>query len=448
VGVLTADTVAGLGAPDEDGVIGFVRLPSGHKEKLYWNIDQGAWIGLEHATMKQVQTTGMQSQGNPAFWKYPSQVEPLADPDRKAYGFEIHTQLDASEFWEAGLTLQENLVAEIRALAADVPPPSEMALAWFPLGDGASFLSPDSTNHGVHLKATKPYAATAEQFKYFWCSTGWQNSPAGAPPPGENQYPELYVMGNSVVFRNFSAKHRWVGGVLTGGAVSSEKASTYPDYPGVTSWHVADDIALANDAQVAEWADYSGYGRTLLQPAAGKRPILKKTGGPNGHAFVRFDGIDDIMKSLVQPYLVFDTGPITYFFVIAQRNSGGATQVWTSQIGGGAPLFYRDGADEIHWWGGGSGDLIGHVGSNWPMPFSVVTLRSDGANSKITRNGVVLATGDHGDASGNGLVIGNNSGETFPAAVDVAEVITSFGAPNDAKHDALVASLMAKYGIA
>src|SRR3954462_13870514 len=110
MGVLMPATVGELGTPAEDGVLAFVTLPSGHKEPLWWNLGQGAWVGRPHASMKQMQTTGMKASGLPGAWKYPVFSESnTAPPVTRGYGFEIHTQLDAVEFWDAGLSLQEHL---------------------------------------------------------------------------------------------------------------------------------------------------------------------------------------------------------------------------------------------------------------------------------------------------------------------------------------------------
>jgi hypothetical protein len=403
MGLLTAATVAGLGTPADDGQLGFILLPSGHKELLVWNAAQNAWVGQPKATMKQVATSGMQTSGSPSGWKYPVFVEPNLDPpQQRAYGFEIHTLLDASEFTDAGLTLQEHLSAEIRRLSSgyDVDSP-QMALSWYSLADDGGFLSPLSINHGVKLLAPMPVETTSSQYRFFFASSGWQNSPIDPPDIGENYYPELYVLGNDIVFRRFAAKHRWVGGTV-GGAGSSEKASKYPDLPHVASWHSADDIALADLGSITEWADFSGEGRHLQQSNAGKRPTIHRSGGPNGHSFVRFDGVDDFLSSSL---LGLGTGPLTIVMVVAQRGGGGSDQVWVTQNAGSIPLFYSHPSNELHWWGGGGSDLIGDIGA-FPMPWSVITLRSDGANTKITKNGVTLATGDHGDGIGTGIAIG------------------------------------------
>lgn len=82
--------------------------------------------------------------------------------------------------------------------------------------------------------------------------------------------------------------------------------ATVPPSASLVARYVADDLAgSAGGVAVASWAGH-GAGSTLLQATAGKQPLCK-TGGPNGHKVVVFDGVDDwlqVVVPLLQPCTV------------------------------------------------------------------------------------------------------------------------------------------------
>jgi hypothetical protein len=149
----------------------------------------------------------------------------------------------------------------------------EIFLNWYELGIGDAFLSPEGHNQGVHnvgeLRPSPNWGG--------WYSSGWQNSPVSEPGAFANWYPELYLEGQPINFRNFTAWHRWAGPVANLGATGSfERASQYPALSNLLSWNSATHIPVADNAQVAEWPDFSGRGRHLVQSTTTKRPVVRR----------------------------------------------------------------------------------------------------------------------------------------------------------------------------
>lgn len=84
--------------------------------------------------------------------------------------------------------------------------------------------------------------------------------------------------------------------VYLGSALVWEAAPAGPPatVPGLLRWLVADDILQADNTAVASWRDRVSGAAT--QATSGLQPTLQ-TGEVNGHAVVRFDGVDDWMTT-------------------------------------------------------------------------------------------------------------------------------------------------------
>ena len=432
-------TVTGLGIPDVDGVEGIIDLPSGVREFLRWNLAQQAWVGRAHPSMHQVDNVGMRSDGDPNLWKYPGDHIEIPNPrlGTVQFGFQIHKLLDAYEFWAAGLRLQEHLAVEMKGTSGLSDANPEIALAWYNLTDGENFLSPLSYNNGVRVSGNK------DIYNYRWFSSGWQNTLIEQPPQaGDNWYPEIYLLGPQASFRNFTARHRWVAGTV-GGVGGSDQASKYPPLDDIFLWNRASSIPLIDGATVSEWPDFSGRGFALSQSTLAKRPVIRRDGvGQMRH--VRFDGVDDILRSVA-----ITAQPITIFLVLRQNVGGGVQQVWAGNNAAGAPLIYRgDATDQVNVWANAGSDLIYHRAAPWPMPFTIWSAVINGASTNIWEGLTQVSAGDPGASGfGAGIVIGNNHAESLPAKIDIAEIIVSFKAAFAPERTAVINYLDAEYNI-
>lgn len=431
---VTAETIDALGTPTVDGAVATLRIGTGgtyHEERLVWHLDEAAWVSAERYSIRQVDINGMNVEGDPSVWNYPFQTDGAGGIDN-GFGFQIWPVRQLGLLLNAGLRLQENLSAYIAPTADSV---AQLALNWYSLADNDTFLSPAPTNFGVVLEGLP----AANQYRF--CSTGWRDSPSSPVTVGKNGYPEVYGKGVNFGFRRFTAKYRLVSGDPVS---SSNEPSPLPVSAKLFSWLVADNVPVASGSAVAEWPDYSSFARTLKQATSGHRPTLVRN-VVNGHAVVRFDGVDDFMQTTVG-----DSGaqPFTMFIVVKQYAPGNTQQVWVSGGSGSPPLIFRsDATDAIDTWGGSGSDLTYHRGTPWPSPFMIVSVVFNGDGSSVWENATEVVSGTQNGGGWGGLTLGARSDAALPAHIDVAEFVGYYSALGDTDRGAVVAHLMAKYGI-
>ena len=436
-----SDTVAGLGIPRYSGEPGTIHVADGREVSLIGErlgTNSARWVGPTTLSMRMIQNTGMASQGSPVAWKYPADHrEGSQDPDRMAFGFQIHKVYHPAEFWDAGLRLQEHLSAQMKRNGADTTPLPEIALQWYELAHGDAFLSPptEEARFGVRLQGT------VENSGYRMCSTGWQNSPVQGPQADKNWYPEIYLYGAATDFRSFTAYHRWVGGTV-GGLGGNEQASKYPPISNVVNWHKARHIGAADLAAVPDWGDYSGRSRVLLQTSGTKQPIVRRDTA-SGFRYVRFASNDCMACA---DALQVDQ-PLTVFLVMRQNSGGGTQQVWVGPNQAGPTLLYRgDASNQVNVWAGGT-DLTYDRAANWPSSWMIWSVVLNGASTTIWENLSQVASGNPGSTGITGLKVGANFDESLPANIDVAEIIVASTAANDTVRAGVVNYLNAYYGI-
>jgi hypothetical protein len=438
-GVIVGNSVADLGHPTVDGTPGIIEVATGRREHLFYNLAKAGWAGLPKVSITQVETFGMQGGLNMVTWGYPYTSEGDGNIDT-AYGFHIHHVPDAQLFQQAGLRLQENLSGEMKRITAGED--SRLALTWYALDNGMAFLSPFPPNHGVALRT----APNGNSFRFFSGATGWQEQPEEVVFDNQHGYPEVYVLG-SVAFRKVLAQYRWVSGGMS--ATAPEPVTNFPPLdPYILTWLRASKIPVAVGSPVETWPDYSARSWHLDQRTPSKRPVLMEE---SGERFVRFDGVNDWLGTIAAPETATGMSqPLAIFLVMRQRNTGGSTQVWAAPNVANQPLIYRDGNDVHVWAGGSSGDMIYNHGS-WPSPWTIWSVELDGAGSSTWENKVLKVTGDAGHPGPiafSSLRIGSNPAESFPAAIDVAEVVVVFRGITDAEREQMVDFLAAEHGIA
>lgn len=427
-----ASTVAGLGTPIIDGEMGVIEVASGHREVLFWHAAQKAWIGRPKVTMKQKDVFGMSVDGNPANWRYPFATSGARGIDHD-FGFQIHMERDAGLLWAAGLRLQQNLTGILKSGSA-TSTDYEVALNWYDLGPGDGFLSPAPDNFGVGLVAppgSLPRAAT----------TGWVNAPI-ATAPTENWYPEIYSRGGEISnsFERFFAQHRWVGGTLSGG-VSGETVDVPPIFNQLGTWLRAASIGRQHNEVVDTWPDYSGNGFHMKIRTG--TPLMKRDVPGDPLAYVYFDGIDDALQTVRYPGAVF-APPGTLFIVLRQRAGGTSPQMWVDA----STLLYRGSdTDQVNVWAGSGADVTYSRGANWPMPFSIISVTTDGTTQSIWENNVPKASGNSGSRGFGDFTIGSNNTGAYPAAIDVAELLVYDKALNNTERTQVLDWLNATYGL-
>jgi hypothetical protein len=451
-----ATTLAGLGDGFADGDQGAIRTASGRLERFSWHEDIGLWVGREHTSMFQVDGTGEDMGIVIGGGSYPGlntdvAANPAWSTDSSAFradnfGFGQEFVQDMKQMFDAGFVLQEHLVADL-SIGGDPAFDGSMWVNWFGLDQGASFLSPAETNHGLPIGLTRDDPSVLNH-AWFSRSSGWQYSPVSGlqDPAAAHGYPEWY--GQNLMARRFCASYRWVSGVV---GVNTPDKQDKPPIDSVFSLNLADDLSLPHGAAVSQWSDYAGFGATLSQPNPTFQPVIDRTLIP-GHSVVLFDGVDDRLNSPIVPNHSPLAQPLSVFMVLKQFVGGPAQQVWISggsAGGASAPIFYRgDGTDQVDLWLGTGGDMIYHRSSAWPSPFMVMSYVANGANSTIWEDKTLKAgPTDDGSAGWGALAIGAEPNGTLPAHIAVAAMIVVYRAVTDTERRALVDWLRAKCGL-
>lgn len=449
-----ASTVAALGAPSVDGARDFIRVADADVPpiEMVWNLAEQVWMSSrEWQTCRMIDEDFGAAQSGPlAGWAYAglnvggipdnpaATALPLGDPNSK--GFQPFHFRRPDLLWAAGLRLQEHLFVEMNS-GDNVAP--RVALNWFNLDDGETFLSPEPLNIGVQAVGIADPVGRARRI-----CTGWQNSPVAAPTK-QDWYPLPYLRDSSSFrMRRLSAKARLVGGPGVGALGGSDLRTIPPILDSLYSHLVADLIPVADGAPVAEWTDASPLGRSLFQATPAFRPILVRDApGWNGHAVVRFDGIDDWLKTA--PGTTLGTGqPFCIFLVLRQFVDGGAQQVWHESEGVGPPLIYRaDAGDALNVWGGGT-ERSYHVPGGWAAePRMIVSAQFDGAASDVWHNLTQVLSGDMGGTGVQGMTIGAAWNQILPAKIEVAEIIAFYRALSTPERQQITNWLNSKYTI-
>lgn len=183
------------------------------------------------------------------------------------------------------------------------------------------------------------------------------------------------------------------------------------DLPSLKLW-LDPSSQIISSGTVSEWSDISSQGNNLIQSDISKRPI-PIVNGINGYTTVRFDGVNDFLKgnfssSLSQPNTVailFKTNNTANNYVF----DGGTSYHGARYFSGS--LYMRV-----------AGSLVG-FSSAAPLPYSVYIFEFNLNQSKIYKNGLLVAQGTLPSSIFDGLTIGSIfDGSTLFMSGDVAEV--------------------------
>lgn len=198
--------------------------------------------------------------------------------------------------------------------------------------------------------------------------------------------------------------------------------------------------AVAEDP-VQQWNDLSGNDRHASQATLAARPLFK-TNVLNGKPVLRFDGVDDWMRTVAysqsQPLsilAVVEFGTDSNLNYLCDSNSAtSADQVLISPNTGKVRMY---------------ADFTVNTGAVTVVQPAVITTVFNGASSKIRFNGGNEGTGDAGpNGITNALNIGTNFSETVFGSKDIAELVvvpSEIDAADIASWESYASS---KYGIA
>lgn len=241
------------------------------------------------------------------------------------------------------------------------------------------------------------------------------------------------------------------------GSASATSAGISPVAPfaptsitGLQLWLDASQISgvTTDGSAVASWTDMSGNARHATQATSGSQPVLKTAAnGINGSPVVRFDGVDDWLKTASFTTI---SQPITAFIIYKPiAHPTGSTRSIVAEAAG----FDRIAAHTT------GGNLTISAGSNlFSSQFltlgtpRIIRCVVNGASSSMTFNNGVGTTTTTGNAGANtfvgGLNIGGENGAGFAPNSDVAEVIVYNAALTGPQIAQVENYLSEKYGIA
>lgn len=220
-----------------------------------------------------------------------------------------------------------------------------------------------------------------------------------------------------------------------GGVVSTFDPSTIS---GLKAWYKADALVLNDNDPVASWTDSSGSGNHATE--ATNKPLYK-TGIVNSLPVVRFDGIDDRLRSgfvLADPHTVFTVG--------VWRNAYSASdRVMLDGVNGWDGAFYRQSSTTVHLYVGAVD--AGLIVTTTPQSWHYYTAIFNGASSSLRVDGGTPGTGNPGTASPGGIHMARQGGGTEYSAVDVAEILIYNSALGATDRSNVESYLAAKYAL-
>lgn len=183
-------------------------------------------------------------------------------------------------------------------------------------------------------------------------------------------------------------------------------------------WRGYHGISESNTGGVSRMEDASGHGHDFLQQTESAQPTRIRN-GISGHDTIRFDGINDYMRtdSLSVPQ------PCSMYMLIKQvdwrpfaRLLNGTEQGFLYQSGSSPFIFMRT-ADQI---GPGRFDL--EVGR-----FGILFMIWNGGSTKISVDNLHVSGGQLNDLSLGGLVLGGSTTGSLHGQLEFAEMIVRQG---------------------
>jgi len=236
--------------------------------------------------------------------------------------------------------------------------------------------------------------------------------------------------------------------------VAGSGPTVNPVTAGVQLWMQGDaGTALGAGDKVVEWADQSGGLNTATQPDENLAPTLV-TNALNGHAVVRFDGVDDVLD-VADSDSISITNDISTFYVLRFDNFANYRSVWGKTlanqpaptdiyagINSGTPVFFR-----------GNGTASGSANGARPFPTNTYILAGvQQAGTAVSHfltgipngGGTITAVRQDRDTA---LRIGSRADGVTRMSGELAELLIYDRALSASERIALQRHLAEKYGL-
>lgn len=209
-----------------------------------------------------------------------------------------------------------------------------------------------------------------------------------------------------------------MGGVLLSrrGSLGTGAVPITPIAPdaitGLQAWYKAETIAQADATAVSAWNDSTANGRNLTQATGTSQPLYQ-TAIVNGLPVVRFDGVNDFMRSGAFTL----NQPKTFAIVAKATAPNGGYYIDGLTINTHAMQRFNGTTYRLY-----AGSVL-DVAVAEQSAFHIVIATFNGASSRLWFNGGTGATGGTGAAAGSGLTVGiGGNGTSTPLVGDIGEI--------------------------
>jgi hypothetical protein len=205
---------------------------------------------------------------------------------------------------------------------------------------------------------------------------------------------------------------------------SARRAFNPAKLSGLNAWYDATRLSsITKDGSnfVSQFSDLSGNGNHLAQSYTGLRPLYSAT-GLNNKPSIKFDGVDDILKSISNSTIT--TPPYSLFVVFSPATSGTAEQIIVSWGGNQYTALdiavtqnIRFGNFAVGFVGAGNNSLVTN------SVYYTSATKSSSSLISLWVNGILKGTGTKvATVTADKLTMGN-SDSSFPFNGYISEII-------------------------
>lgn len=184
------------------------------------------------------------------------------------------------------------------------------------------------------------------------------------------------------------------------------------DVPNLAIWLKADVLSLTNGDVVPSWTDSSGNGRPAVQATSARQPTFRAA-VLNGKPVVRFDGVDDFLRTVTFPLVQ----PNTTFIVCKWAATTSLKAAHDGYTNSKAVVDFESGAIRLY---AGTAVRFSTASTAWRL----LNVTWNGPATVARAEGGAGVTLNPGTGAMNGLTLGSQGmGSAGYAAIDIAEVI-------------------------
>ncbi len=187
------------------------------------------------------------------------------------------------------------------------------------------------------------------------------------------------------------------------------------DFPYIKTWQEPDGLLYNGSNFIHQWTDISGNGNHLLQATETNKP-LRVAGLLNGYDGVRFNGVDNFLKTLDFTW----NQPETIYIVFNQVSWINTDRIFDGKILNSGNFTQKTSSPNllIH-----AGVTFGEISDFTIGSFHIGTIIFNGANSLIQHNNGTTLLGDAGTNDMGGFTLAAAGDSSLFGNIEVMEKI-------------------------